>query len=98
MGGWLCQRKEGYVPLYDGGWPFGYMLPDSKDDLDVQDVYCFKLGEMLYPTSIFLVLLGIPVHKADADILRFRRIGLGKTLDEETGFFTKAEVKTIEIL
>lgn len=74
------------------------MLLDSKDDLDVQDVHCFRLGEMSYATSIFLVLVAVPVQQVDADVLQFRRIRLGKTLDGEIRFIGEAEVKTIQLL
>jgi hypothetical protein len=96
VGGVVCPRKAGYIPLYDVGWPYGYLLPDSKDDVDERDIYCLKLGEKSYPVDIFLVL--VPVQEESATVPKFRRIGLGKTRERETQFFAEAEVKTIELL
>lgn len=73
------------------------MWPDSKDDVNVCDIYCFKLGEEDYSTDIFLVL--VPAQETDAVALaQFRRVGLGRTREEEANFFAEAEVKTIEFV
>ena len=92
LGGIFCQGKAGYIPLYDEGWPFGYLLPDSKDDFGERNVYCLKLGNEYYTTDVFLVL--VPVQEENTTFSKFRRIGLGKAKSQ---FFTKVKVKTIKL-
>lgn len=96
VGGIWCPCKAGYIPLYDDdGWPFGYLLPDSQEDVDERKVFCFKLGVRSFPVDIFLVL--VSVLDENTTVPRFRRIGLGKTREQETRFFAEAEVRTIEL-
>jgi hypothetical protein len=78
LGGVFCKRKKGYIPLYHEGWPFGYILPDSLDDVITFDIYCLKLGQEgneKYPqflSDIFLAL--VPMQEEDTIIPKFRRI------------------------
>lgn len=94
----LGPRKAGYIPLYDTEVSFGYLLPDSEDDVGVRDVYCLKLGGTTYETEMFLAL--VPVQGADltAPVPEFGRIGLGKTMEPGNEFFVDAEVRTIKLL
>jgi hypothetical protein len=102
LGGVFCKRKKGYIPLYHEGWPFGYILPDSLDDVITFDIYCLKLGQEgneKYPqflSDIFLAL--VPMQEEDTIIPKFRRIGLGKTMSGETEFFSNAELRLIELV
>ena len=97
--------KAGYVPLYDTGWPFGFMLPDSKGDVDEKgDLYCLKLGDKKYSRDnvvnchVFLVLVAILQRDENSSISKFRRVGLGFTIYKSLEFFDGAEIKTIEII
>ncbi|PMD27093.1 hypothetical protein NA56DRAFT_684551 [Hyaloscypha hepaticicola] len=102
LGGVFCKRKKGYIPLYHEGWPFGYILPDSLDDVVTFDIYCLKLGQEgneKYPqflVDMFLAL--VPLQEEDTITPKFRRIGLGKTMSGETEFFSEADLKTIELV
>ena len=97
MGGVFCPRRAGYTPLYDAeGVAFGYLLLDSKDDVDERDVYCLKLGEPRYSGNIFLVL--VCCDELDAAVSQFRRIGLGLTRDAYKTLFDDAEVKTVSLV
>jgi hypothetical protein len=90
-------RRKGYIPLYDEeGVPFGYMYPDSTDDVHHKDIYGLKLGEKTYPNDIFLVL--IPAHDSDMSSPKFLRIGLGQSRDDCGFFFADAEVKTVRLV
>lgn len=102
LGGVFCKRKKGYIPLYDEGWPFGYILPYSLDNVITFDIYCLKLGQEgneerpQFLVDIFLAL--VPIQEEGTNTLKFRTIGLGKTMGGETEFFSDAESTTIELV
>lgn len=90
-------RRKGFLPLYDEeAYPFGWIYPDSTNDVDHTDVHCFRLGNQMYGATIFLVL--VPVDEMNNTSITFRRIGLGQVGDADGFFFDGAEASTVHVV
>ena len=96
-GGPFYGVQKSYFPLYDEEVvPFGYLLPDSTEDLDVRNIWCLALGKQYKRMDTFLVL--VRKQEVGKGIQRFNRIGLGKIKYEEAKFFDDAGEETVELV
>lgn len=99
----IGDTDKGYNPVYNLEMaPIGTMRHDARDDLQTENIMCFKLYDNEpWSNEHFLVL--VPVQSG-GDNPSFRRIGLGNTLlwgrsqYEKISFFEGCEKETITLV